>query len=146
MPNSPMPRPDEPVRLLRIPATDLRVEHRRAEQGVEVRRLALGQAVLADAVGRDVDPEPGRGRRTDAQRPKGGDPDLFGRAGIGDLPDFAERRDEGRRPKRWRWPRPELARGGQEPGCHPWQLPSRDRRGGGVADPQPSARWNRTGE
>src|SRR5439155_5354745 len=140
------PRPDKPVRLLRVPATDLRIEHRRAEQGVEVCRLALGQAVLADAVGRDLDPEPGRGRRTDAQRPVGGDPYLLGRAGIGDLPNFIARRHECRRPKRRRWRRPELARGGQEPWAHPRELPSRDRRRGCVADPEPRARWNGTDE
>src|SRR6185295_16251563 len=141
-----LPRPDEPVRLLRIPTTDLRVEHRRAEQGVEVRRLALGQAVLIDAVRRDLKPEPGRGRRANAERPEGGDPYLLGRASIGDLPDFVERRLKRWRTKRRRWARPELARGRQEPGRHAWQLPARDRRRTRVAAPEPWARWNGTGE
>src|SRR6266496_564382 len=57
-----LPRPDEPVGLLRIPAPDLRVEHRRAEQRVQVCRCAFRQAVLIDAIGADLDPEPGGGR------------------------------------------------------------------------------------
>ena len=42
-----LPRPNILVHHLGIPAPDRRVEHRGAEQGIQVRRLALGQAVLA---------------------------------------------------------------------------------------------------
>ncbi len=137
-----LPRPDEPVRLLRVPAPDLRVEHRGAEQRIEVGRLPLGEAVRINAVGRDLEPE-SRGRGcTRALRPERSDLDLLGGTSFGDVPDLRQCRQEVPRPERRRRARPKLARRLEEPGTHAGQRPAADGRGGRVADPQPGAHRN----
>src|SRR3989442_46276 len=86
-----LPRPDEPVGLLRVPATDLGIGHRRADQRVEMRRLALGQTVFSDAGRRAPEPERRCGGRARALRPERSDIYLFLRAVKGDVEDFRQR-------------------------------------------------------
>jgi len=106
-----------------------------------MRRVVLRQGVLTDTVRRDLDQKPGGvgspGSRPQRSSPEGGDLYLLGGTRIGEVPDLRERSEE-----RWRTQMlaaapagTGLRRSGTRGG--PQHLPATNRRGGGVAGPEP---------
>src|SRR5882762_4126165 len=111
-----LPRPNEPVCKLRLPAADCGIVYRCAEQSVKMRRLALGQAVRCDFFPRALEPESCGGGSTDAQCPECGDECVIRCRVIREIADRVARGIEVRGAEGRRRAGAELARGSQEPG------------------------------